>query len=124
MLLTFFVQSGNDGGLTQIVGGETIQGTLDEGINATLTEEETSGWVLANNECNIRPGVSATEIEGVVKIECITGGEEAFIDCTFTNMRAVLHIPTLSVWGMIAAAAGLGLIGVFFAVRKRRIGRA
>ena len=29
------------------------------------------------------------------------------------------NIPTLSEWGMIAAAAGLMLVGVFFAVRKR-----
>ena len=29
-------------------------------------------------------------------------------------------IPTLSQWGMISAAAGLGLIGLFFAVRRRR----
>ena len=29
-------------------------------------------------------------------------------------------IPTLSEWGMIAAAAGLGLIGVFFALRRRK----
>jgi hypothetical protein len=30
-------------------------------------------------------------------------------------------IPTLSEWGMIAAAVGLGLVGVFFAYRKRRV---
>lgn len=30
------------------------------------------------------------------------------------------NIPTLSEWGMIAAAAGLGLVGVFFVVRKRK----
>ncbi len=30
-------------------------------------------------------------------------------------------IPTLSEWGMISAAAGLGLIGVFFAVKRRRL---
>ncbi len=29
-------------------------------------------------------------------------------------------IPTLSEWGMIAAAAGLGLVGVFFAIRRKR----
>jgi hypothetical protein len=29
-------------------------------------------------------------------------------------------IPTLSEWGMIAAAAGLGLIGVFFAIKRLR----
>lgn len=30
------------------------------------------------------------------------------------------NIPTLSEWGMIAAFVGLGLVGVYFAVRKRR----
>jgi hypothetical protein len=34
----------------------------------------------------------------------------------FPHQRA---IPTLSEWGMITVAAGLGLIGVFFAARKR-----
>jgi hypothetical protein len=29
------------------------------------------------------------------------------------------NVPTLSEWGMIAAAVGLGLVGVFFAVRRR-----
>lgn len=30
------------------------------------------------------------------------------------------NIPTLSEWGMIAAAAGLGLVGVYFAIRRKR----
>jgi hypothetical protein len=30
------------------------------------------------------------------------------------------QIPTLSEWGMISAAVGLGFIGVFFTLRKRR----
>lgn len=34
--------------------------------------------------------------------------------------NAEQNIPTLSEWGMIAAAAGLGLVGVFFVVRKRK----
>jgi hypothetical protein len=29
-------------------------------------------------------------------------------------------IPTLSEWGMISAAAGLGLVGVFYALRRRK----
>jgi hypothetical protein len=29
-------------------------------------------------------------------------------------------IPTLSQWGMIAAAAGLGLVGVFYALKRRK----
>lgn len=42
--------------------------------------------------------------------------------CQLDNIYANgnhLGIPTLSEWGMIAAASGLGLIGVFFAVRRR-----
>jgi hypothetical protein len=31
------------------------------------------------------------------------------------------NIPTLSEWGMISAAIGLGLVGVFFAVRRRKM---
>jgi hypothetical protein len=30
------------------------------------------------------------------------------------------NIPTLSEWGMISAVLGLGLIGVFFAIRRKR----
>jgi hypothetical protein len=30
------------------------------------------------------------------------------------------NIPTLSEWGMISAAAGLGLIGLFFAIRRKK----
>ena len=30
------------------------------------------------------------------------------------------NVPTISVWGMISAAVGLALIGVFFAVRRRK----
>ncbi len=33
--------------------------------------------------------------------------------------RVASNVPTLSEWGMISAAAGLGLIGVFFALRRR-----
>lgn len=34
---------------------------------------------------------------------------------------ASTSIPTLSEWGMIAAAAGLGIVGLFFAARRKRI---
>jgi hypothetical protein len=34
--------------------------------------------------------------------------------------QLVSNIPTLSEWGMIAVAAGLALVGVFFAIRRKR----
>jgi len=30
-------------------------------------------------------------------------------------------IPTLSEWGMIAAAGGIVLVGIFFALRRRKV---
>jgi hypothetical protein len=49
-------------------------------------------------------------------------GPEAFsqgVDEVRFGQRAS-NIPTLSEWGMISAVIGLGLIGVFFAVRRKR----
>ena len=40
--------------------------------------------------------------------QCVGGGQE------------VSSIPTLSEWGMMAAAAGIALIGVFYALRRRK----
>lgn len=42
--------------------------------------------------------------------------------CDVGAFELVQHnIPTLNEWGMMAAAAGLGFIGVFFALRKRKM---
>lgn len=35
-------------------------------------------------------------------------------------MIPIFPIPTLSEWGIIAAAVGLGLIGVLYVVRRKR----
>jgi hypothetical protein len=43
--------------------------------------------------------------------------------CQLDNIFAIgarAQIPTLSEWGMIAAASGFGLIGVFFAIKRRK----
>jgi hypothetical protein len=39
---------------------------------------------------------------------------------TGTGLGTVSNIPTLSEWGMISAAVGLGLIGVFFAIKRKK----
>ncbi len=67
-------------------------------------------------DCESVPGIGITIFEDGASIECNSQGQTT---CTFTNRR-VSAIPTLSEWGMIPAAGGLALIGVFFAVRRRK----
>jgi hypothetical protein len=44
-----------------------------------------------------------------------------FRACTVALRMASTNIPTLSEWGMLAAAAGLMIVGVFFAVRRKKM---
>ncbi len=65
---------------------------------------------------------------GIRTVEPIT--EISILDGDVDTIQGVLNvwfgsaaprnIPTLSEWGMIAAGAGLMIVGVFFAVRRRR----
>lgn len=89
---------------------------LDPGQGLEVIEEPLEGWKLADIDCESVPGIGITIFEDGASIECNSQGQTT---CTFTNRR-VPAIPTLSEWGMISAAAGLALIGVFFAVRRRK----
>jgi hypothetical protein len=90
---------------------------LEPGQGAEIIEDPFEGWQLADIECDTEPGVVTTFTENSVSVLCVSQG---FIECTFTNVR-VPAIPTLSEWGMIAAAGGLIFIGVYFAVRRKRM---
>lgn len=92
---------------------------IDEGESVTVTELPREGWVLEEATCFFLDGASAVEIENGVRVLCTQGGEFNGANCIFRN-RLIPEIPTLSEWGMISAAAGLALIGVFFAVRRRK----
>ncbi len=48
-------------------------------------------------------------------------GSSGWRACTIAIRMARTNIPTLSEWGMIAAATGLMIVGVYFAVRRRKI---
>jgi len=87
-------------------------------VIVTYTELDTPGWALADVACDSNDGVSITSVDNGITIECLEPGGEA--ECVWTNIQLVRNIPTLSEWGMIAAASGLGLIGVFFALRRRK----
>jgi hypothetical protein len=87
------------------------------GNDVEFIEDSFPGWVLDNVECTQSPSISVTFSENGVSLDCL--GSD-IIDCTFTNVRGANSIPTLSEWGMITAAGGLALIGVFFALRKKK----
>ena len=103
----FDLVSGDDEGLTSPAGS-----------SVDIVEDLFGGWVLDHVECDIENAAVVTNIENGVRILCPPNGGGA--GCTFFN-KQLGSVPTLSQWGMIAAAAGLVLVGVFFAVRRRRI---
>lgn len=86
-------------------------------VIVTYTELDTPGWALADVACDSNDGVSITSVDNGVTIECLSPGGEA--ECVWTNIR-LRNIPTLSEWAMISAAAGLGLVGLFFALKHRK----
>jgi hypothetical protein len=86
------------------------------GNTADIVEEVPAGWVLEDVVCETN-GVVVSDIENGIQLFCSPNGGAA--ECLFFN-RAIGGVPTLSQWGMIAAGVGLILIGVFFAVRRRR----
>lgn len=84
-----------------------------------VVEEPLPGWTLSDIQCVPVPGISVSFIENGAVFSC-DAPTQTIMECNFVNL-VVRDIPTLSEWGMIAAAAGLGLVGVFFAVRRRRM---
>lgn len=99
-----------------VIAGDTASGSAST-LPAVITEVPVSGWRFGGIECLPGGGVEILEVleDGWVE-QCVNPQAETF--CTITNVRDV-NIPTLSEWGMIAAAAGLVMVGVFFAVRQR-----
>ena len=91
---------------------------LDSSNDLQIVEEPLEGWTLADIECSDVLGITTTFIENGVIVSCNTQ-TETVINCNFVNVRESA-IPTLSEWGMISVAVGLVLIGVFFAIRKRK----
>jgi hypothetical protein len=118
-LIDFF-----DSGQTETVelfdDADCFTTSLNFDADVDITEQPTPGWTLVDVGCVTNPGFDFEFIPGGVIVLCTTQSE-ASTTCTFFNSpNAGTNIPTLSEWGMIAAAGGLVLVGVFFAVRKRR----
>ena len=94
---------------------------VDQGTIVTYTEVPQEGWTLYDIQCFDFTGVDFTTTDTSATLECVNPGEFSLGFCVFYNRVSADKIPTLSEWGMIAAAAGLGLVGVLFALKRKRI---
>ena len=120
----FFFSGETSGGdpfaFVLIDGGET-GGTIEEGTGVTITLDPTDGWAFGGIDCDGLGGLVVTNLEDGFTLDCVNAGL-GDTTCVINLVSSrIANIPTLSEWGMIAAAAGLAMIGVFFAIRKRRI---
>ena len=97
------------------VGGDDIE----QGDFVIIHEEPQDGWEFGGIECVGDPGIVVTQLPDGWTTQCVV--PESVTVCTIINIPTNRTVPTLSEWGMISAAAGLGLIGVFFAVRRKRL---
>ncbi len=119
-IFDFQVEVEGNIGFAEFPVGIPFPAIFGQGPPVTVTEIPTPGWTLTDVICETTSGVTVTEIEGGAIFQCLDP-EGGFVgECTFLNVRAAAPIPTLSEWGMIAAAAGLMLVGVFFAIRRKR----
>jgi hypothetical protein len=101
-----------------VAAGESTSGIASPDP-AVITEVPEPGWKFAGIECEPGGGVAILEVsEDGWTEQCVNPQAPTF--CTIFNEPVDAAIPTLSEWGMIAAAGGLGLVGVWFAVRRRR----
>ena len=98
--------------------GSCVTIHIDQGATGFAIEDILPGWVLDNIDCELI-GVDFNIVDNRVDFLCNASTVNG--TCTFTNIpgETASNVPTLSEWGMIAAAAGLMLVGVFFVLRKR-----
>ncbi|MEW6144571.1 MAG: IPTL-CTERM sorting domain-containing protein [Thermodesulfobacteriota bacterium] len=99
--------------------GTLADGQSDGGgfsSTVVVTELPLEGWELVDIDCESIGGILFEITDNGFTAECVGIGEGF---CVFFNVQT-RNIPTLSEWGMIAAAGGLMLVGVWFAVRRRK----
>lgn len=102
--------------------GDCFTESFTSEFDLEVVEGTTPGWVFDNVICEGSSDIEILGIPGAIVAECNTTAE-ASTTCTFVNVQgsSVANVPTLSEWGMIAAGAGLVLIGVYYALRRRAV---
>jgi len=98
-----------------LVDGQSDGGPFN--LSVIVTELPLEGWRLQNIDCEGDSGISFRIEDDGFRAVCNSDG--SFATCTFFNEQAS-NIPTLSEWGLIAVAGGLVLIGVYFALKRRK----
>ena len=105
--------------------GCIIKGSCDVDVEVLVFNAngffQDSITVHVTSDFNTFLGISSNTLIGNISLRNPDSENVSFkgvLNVWFGN--AERSVPTLSEWGMISAAAGLGLIGVFFAFRKRK----
>lgn len=96
--------------------GDPSTGFTDFG-EGFVNEVPPQGWRFAGIECEPNGGIIIEATATGWIQNCVNPQLPTF--CVVFN-EPVSAIPTLSQWGMIAAAAGFVLIGAFYAIRRRK----
>ena len=95
---------------------------IARGETTTVTEEVPPGWILDVDEEECTGDTDKififNETNGL-RFNCES--DNATVTCTFTNVKLVTNIPTLSEWGLIAMAGILGIIGFIMVIRRRKV---
>ena len=85
--------------------------------SATAVEDVPEGWILDEIECTGVDNVTIDDVPNGKEFTC--NADNGTARCTFKNSLLPRNVPTLSQWGLIALASGIGIVS-FIVVRRRK----
>ena len=98
---------------------DTGAGVLQNLFQTLPGDPNSIGYTTLNFDLTPFAGTTVRFRAAVVVTRNVLNGAVDAVSCIAEG--GVANVPTLSEWGMIAAAGGLGMIGVFFAVKRKRV---
>lgn len=122
-LFPFVVREGNATQTIEVeANGPCFLLDFSAAASLVVVEAPFPGWKLDELFCTLPLDINVDFTPGGVVLSCVGSETGTAGTCNFSNVEGTetAAIPTLTEWGMIAAAAGLMMIGVFFAIRRKR----